>query len=137
MSEESGFSMRQITSFVLFIAVGTVLGVGAYQTGLSMAGSGSGASVTAISSTIPDGEALYIGNCAGCHGGKGEGGVGVALNTAATWSAAEFKKAVLKGETPTKTLAPTMPRFQQTGLDGAPATQAQIAAISAYIKTLK
>ncbi|MFC6661939.1 c-type cytochrome [Deinococcus multiflagellatus] len=92
----------------------------------------------AAATTTPDGQALYAGNCAGCHGAQAEGGVGPGLADTKAWTAADFREAVLNGQHPSgRTLGTVMPRFAQTGLDGAPATDAQIAAIQAYVKTLK
>ncbi|PTA68396.1 c-type cytochrome [Deinococcus arcticus] len=132
------YSGRQVAGLVTFLVVGAVLGVGAYQAGGRLSGAGSGAQVSAAAPSAPDGQALYAGNCAGCHGAKAEGGLGPGLAHTAAWGSAEFTRAVLDGQSPQgRELGTVMPRFRQTGLDGAPATDAQVAAIQAYVQTLK
>ena len=133
---EKSFSRREIIAVVTFFVLAVALGFGAYQTGIRMAGTGSGAVVAATpASATPDGQALFVGNCAGCHGAQAEGGVGPALGEAAAWSAPEFAQAVLNGVGPGgRALAPVMPHFAQTGLDGAPATDAQVEAIRTFIQ---
>lgn len=136
---EKSFSSREITAAVTFAVLGVALGFGAYQAGTRLAGTGSGAVVAATpASATPDGQALFAGNCAGCHGAQAEGGVGPALSTAAGWAKADFKQAVLNGVAPGgRALAPVMPHFAQTGLDGAPATDAQLEAIHMFIQGVK
>ncbi|WP_221089435.1 c-type cytochrome [Deinococcus aquaedulcis] len=133
------YSGKQVAGFVTFLVLGTVLGLGAYQAGGRLAGTGGGAEVSAAAApSTPNGQALYAGNCAGCHGAKAEGGLGPGLVHTAAWASAEFAHAVLDGQSPQgRELGTVMPRFRQTGLDGAPATDAQIAAIQAYVQTLK
>lgn len=138
MSEERGFTGREIGAFLAFAAAGILLGIGAYRAGGNLAGAGGGAVVAAApAGATPDGNALYTTNCAACHGAQGQGGVGLPLAPSATWTEAQFAEAVLNGKAPTRELKVVMPRFAATGLDGAPATEAQINAIHAYIKTLK
>lgn len=140
MNETHGgwFTTGQIAGFVSLLVLGAALGVGSYQAGHRLAGTGGGAVVTAASSAAtPDGSVLYAGNCAGCHGAKAEGGVGPALKVALAWSAADFRHAVLDGKTPDgRTLGVVMPRFATTGLDGAPPTDEQVEAIHTYLKGL-
>ncbi|GGR88344.1 c-type cytochrome [Deinococcus sedimenti] len=132
------FTPGQIAGFVGLLVLGAALGVGSYQAGQRLAGTGGGAVVTAAStSDTPDGRVLYAGNCAGCHGANAEGAVGPALKGTLGWSATDFRRAVLDGRTPDgRTLGVVMPRFAATGLDGAPPTDAQLEAIRAYLKTL-
>ncbi|MFC6663502.1 c-type cytochrome [Deinococcus multiflagellatus] len=80
---------------------------------------------------------MYAGNCAGCHGAQAEGGVGPGLAEVKTWSEGAFREAVLNGKHPSgRTLGTVMPRFAQTGLDGAPATPEQMTALLAYLQGL-
>lgn len=141
MSEERGYTGGEIASFVTFGVLATLIGVGAYQIGyhnLSRAQHG-GASMTAVTENVPvNGQTLYAGNCAGCHGAKAEGGVGPALATSAGWSLPDFSEAVLNGNAPAgRQLSPVMPHFAQQGLDGAPATEEQVKAIHDYLGTVK
>ncbi|GAA0515418.1 cytochrome c [Deinococcus depolymerans] len=132
------FTPGQVAGFVGLLVLGTALGVGSYGVGHRLAGTGSGAVVAAASAATPDGRVLYAGNCAGCHGTKAEGAVGPALKVVGAWNAADFRHAVLDGKTPEgRTLGVVMPRFATTGLDGAPPTDAQLAAIQAYVRTLQ
>ncbi|WP_291429841.1 cytochrome c [Deinococcus sp.] len=136
-AEDRGFTRGQITAFVATLAVAAALGTAAYQAGERLAGTGGGAAVSAATGTVPDGGALYAGNCAGCHGADARGALGPALAAPAGWSAAEFTQAVLHGRTPDgRTLSTVMPRFETAGLDGSAATEAQLNAIQAYLKTL-
>lgn len=138
MNDDKGFTAKEALGFATFAAVGLVLGIAAYQAGGRLSGAGSGAVVASASAAAtPDGQVLYVGNCAGCHGGQGQGAVGPALKVSATWSDAEFKNAVLNGKHPQgRELAPVMPRFASIGLDGAPATDAQLQALHKYLGTL-
>lgn len=141
-SEDRSFTNREMVGFGVFVVLGTLIGIGAYQigyhriSGVSGGGAEMSANTTNSAKSI-NGQALYASNCTGCHGAKAEGAVGPALATAAGWSAAEFKKAVMEGIAPTKTLSPVMPHFGTTGLDGAPATDEQVNAIHEYLASLK
>lgn len=77
------------------------------------------------------GQQFFGGSCAGCHGAEGQGGVGPALNQAATWSDAEFTTALREGRTPEKELSPVMPRFTEAQLSAQ-----QVADVHAYVKSL-
>ncbi|RJF72889.1 MULTISPECIES: c-type cytochrome [Deinococcus] len=140
-SDEKGFSGREVTALATFGVLATLIGIGAYQIGfhrISGVQRGAGAEMTASQGPAPvNGQALFAGNCAGCHGATAGGGIGPALNTTASWDAGQFKEAVLHGKAPEKELAPTMPRFATTGLDGAPPTDEQVNAIHDYLKSLK
>lgn len=138
MSDDKGFTAKEALGFATFAAVGLLLGIAAYQAGGRLSGAGSGAVVaSAGAATTPDGQALYVGNCAGCHGGQGQGAVGPAMKPSAAWSDAEFKEAVLHGHAPGgRELKNVMPRFGTIGLDGAPATDAQLQALHKYLGTL-
>ncbi|MFC3832710.1 MULTISPECIES: c-type cytochrome [Deinococcus] len=131
------YSVSEIASVLGFLVVGVVLGVGAYRAGGRLAGTGSVATVSAAPAGItPDGVALYAANCAGCHGPHAQGGVGPGLRAAAAWNSAQFAHAVLNGRAPERTLGTVMPRFATTGMDGQPPTDAQVAALHAFLKTL-
>ncbi|GGS30198.1 c-type cytochrome [Deinococcus knuensis] len=133
---ERGFTVREIGAFVLFVTATVSLGVWGYRTGQGLAGTG-GATVTAVHATVPDGQTLFAGNCAGCHGAQGQGGLGPALKAPAAWAAPDFQRAVMQGVTPDgRTLGAVMPRIAQVGLDGQDATPEQLAALQEYLKTL-
>ncbi|THF86853.1 cytochrome c [Deinococcus sp. KSM4-11] len=137
-SPDRGFSVREIGGGLAFLVLGVVLGIGAYGAGGRLAGAGSGAAVSAAPATAtPDGQALFASTCAGCHGAQAQGGIGPTLHAAARWTDTQFARAVLSGQTPTRELNAVMPRFGSVGLDGAPATDAQIAAIHTFLSTLK
>ncbi|MFT2719096.1 c-type cytochrome [Deinococcus sp. A31D244] len=134
--EDRWFTRRQVTAFVTALALAAALGTAAYQAGERLAGTAGGAVVTAATGTVPDGGALYAGNCAGCHGADAGGALGPALSAPAGWSAAGFTQAVLHGRTPDgRTLSAVMPRFDAAGMDGSAPTQAQLNAIQAYLNT--
>lgn len=81
-----------------------------------------------------NGRAVFISNCAGCHGANGGGNIGPALTTAdgpKSWTLAEFTLSLRQGKTPERELNSTMPRYSETQL-----TDEQIADLQAYIKTL-
>ena len=99
----------------------------------------SGSSLAAVN--VKSGAATYTANCAGCHGPKAKGNVGPALQEAAGWSAAIFKRAMLKDvDDKGVALKPPMPNWGKIGFGGdkgkAPTT-AEIANLQAYLKTLK
>lgn len=77
------------------------------------------------------GQAVYASNCAGCHGANAEGGIGTALVPTKEWSFEAFTTALRDGKSPTRTLAPVMPKFTADRL-----SDGDIANIHAYIKTL-
>lgn len=139
MAGDRGFSSREIGGFLTFIALGAALGIGAYRVGNGpLAGAAGGAVITPAAATAtPNGETLFTGNCAGCHGAQAAGGVGPALKDTGAWTDEQFEHAVLNGQAPTRELGAVMPRFGTVGLDGAPATAAQVKAIHAYLQTLK
>lgn len=138
MSDDRSFSRREIAGALTFLGLAVAIGVSSYYTGVRITGNEGGASMQAAATTTTvDGQALYAGNCAGCHGGQAQGGVGPGLGESAAWTEAAFSEAVLHGKHPGgRELAPVMPRFAETGLDGAPATEEQIKAIHAYVKGL-
>lgn len=138
MSERS-FSGKEIGTVLSFLALTALIGWGSYHTGHAIAernNKGAGEMVAAVADAPVNGQTLFAGNCAGCHGANAEGAMGPALKPAGSWSDAEFKEAVLHGKAPTRNLAPTMPHFADTGLDGQPATDEQINAIHTFIKGL-
>ncbi|WP_034385769.1 cytochrome c [Deinococcus sp. YIM 77859] len=134
-----GFSRREITAVLTFTVLAVAIGTGSYITGLKIAGetAGGAEAVSVATGTPVNGQTLYATNCAGCHGPQAQGGVGPALTATKHWTAAAFAEAVLRGRAPDgRELAPVMPRFGETGLDGAPATDEQINAIHAYLRGL-
>lgn len=96
----------------------------------------------ALAASSPSGGAAnYKANCAVCHGAKGQGGIGPALNDSATWSYALFSRALLKGlDDHGKALKAPMPTFGKVGFASAPKkapTAGQIKSLQAYLKALK
>ncbi|WP_216325043.1 c-type cytochrome [Deinococcus aestuarii] len=138
MSDDRFFTGREIAAALTFVVLGTLIGVTSYRAGLNIAGEGAGAVVAASTTPAPpNGQTLYAGNCAGCHGAQAQGGVGPGLAETKGWSLADFGQAVLHGQAPGgRTLAPVMPRFADTGLDGAPPTDDQIKVLHEYLKGL-
>lgn len=137
MSEKM-FSGTEIVTGIAFTVVSALIGIGAYQIGfhnLSRADhSSGGAEMIAAPKEAPiNGQSLYMGNCAGCHGAKAEGAVGPALKASSGWTNEQFAEAVLHGKAPTRELSAVMPRFETSGLDGAPATPEQLKAIQEYL----
>ncbi|OLV16746.1 c-type cytochrome [Deinococcus marmoris] len=80
------------------------------------------------------GKELYAGNCAGCHGADGGGGIGANLklpNGPKSWTETQFHTVLREGKLPDGTeLNAIMPRFAVTQV-----TDADIANIFAYVKT--
>ncbi|WP_104989518.1 c-type cytochrome [Deinococcus sp. NW-56] len=140
MSGDRGFTRREITAVVVFAALAAAIGIGSYRAGVGVAHeTGGGAIVTAAAGeTTVNGQALYASSCAGCHGGQAQGGVGPSLAESAAWSEPDFNAAVLHGQAPGgRTLAPVMPRFAESGLNGEEATPERIEAIHTYVKGLQ
>ncbi|GAA0509669.1 hypothetical protein GCM10008937_16920 [Deinococcus depolymerans] len=80
------------------------------------------------------GEKVFAGNCAGCHGANGGGGIGPALNTPdgpKAWTDPQFLTALRQGRTPERELGAVMPRFSAAQI-----SDEDVANIHAYIKTL-
>ena len=135
-----GFSRREITAVVVFAALAAAIGFGSYRAGVGVAHeTGGGAIVTAAAGeTTVNGQTLYASSCGGCHGAQAQGGVGPSLAQSAAWSSADFNAAVLHGQAPgDRVLAPVMPRFAETGLNGEEATPERIEAIHTYVKGLQ
>ena len=96
---------------------------------------------------VPTGAAIYSTNCAGCHGVQARGGTGPALykagnpNYAASWSAALFSRAMLKGQDDKgvafKAPMPTFGRVGFAGDHGKAPTPAEIRSLQTYLKSLK
>ncbi|EYB69406.1 cytochrome c, class I [Deinococcus phoenicis] len=137
MSSERAFTSREVAGILTFAALAAATAILSYRAGIGMSGGAGGAEMAAPVAAAPvNGQALYASNCAGCHGGQAQGGVGPALGVTKSWADAAFKEAVLHGKAEGRELAPVMPRFADTGLDGAPATDEQVTAIHAYLKGL-
>lgn len=139
MSGAGGYSVRELAAFSAFVLLALAIGFGSYRAGQQLAGGRGAAGMMAPLAGAPvSGAALYAGACAGCHGAAGAGGVGPALQDAAAWTEAQFATAVLRGrDDQGRELSAVMPRFEQAGLDGAPPTAEQVAALHAYVQTLK
>ncbi|WP_135228141.1 c-type cytochrome [Deinococcus fonticola] len=83
---------------------------------------------------IEAGKTKYAASCAGCHGANAEGGMGgmaPKLNAVKDWTQEQFKTALRDGNTPTKTLAPPMMKFDTTAV-----TDDEVAGIYAWLKTV-
>ncbi len=85
------------------------------------------------------GKVIYAANCQGCHGDKGQGGVGAKLaGEVGTWKFDLFKRALLQGKDDKGVaLKAPMPNFTTVGFAGKKPTDVQLMNLHAYIKTLK
>ncbi|MFN8509560.1 MAG: cytochrome c [Deinococcaceae bacterium] len=107
--------------------------------GIALCASSSGWAATQPNATL--GKAIYTQNCMGCHGDKGQGGVGPKLaGGASKWKVEVFTKAMLEGKNP-KGMAfkAPMPNFSKIGFGGsgkAPSS-ADLANLFAHIRTFK
>ncbi|GAA5500637.1 hypothetical protein Dxin01_00361 [Deinococcus xinjiangensis] len=140
-SEERSFTAKEVTAVSVFAVLAVLIGIGAYQIGYyRISGTQGGAAMSANTNTAAplNGQTLYAGNCAGCHGATATGAVGPSLVPTGTWPLPDFKEAMLNGVAPGgKKLSAVMPHFAQQGLDGAPATDEQVKAIHDYLASLK
>ncbi|MDX2005090.1 MAG: c-type cytochrome [Meiothermus sp.] len=99
--------------------------------------------VAAPTGNVANGTQLYTQNCMGCHGAAGAGGLGPALAGAKSevtkWTFEVFKKAMMEGVTPAKTLKAPMPVWSKTNLrpSGKPPTDQDLADMLAYFKSVK
>lgn len=89
------------------------------------------ANASAPAGNAEEGKTKFAGTCAGCHGANAEGGVGPALAATKTWTDAQFMTALREGRSPEKNLSAVMPHFTS-----AQVTDAEVAGIHAYLKTL-
>jgi len=81
-----------LVGFVVFVAMLFVKQPATVATqGPPSAGSSSSVASSSSGATAPDGASLYADNCASCHGGRGQGGVGPKLGGGA--AAREFPNA--------------------------------------------
>lgn len=94
---------------------------------------------TSVAQDIGAGKQLYVDNCMSCHGGKGEGGVGMKLEgDAAYWDFPIFKRTVIEGLDDEGKQLKIMPVMGKTGFikpAGTIPTDAQLQDIQAYMKT--
>lgn len=141
MSKEESISRGTVvglSALTLLLGLGSY---GAYRLGHSMSGVSDQAVAAAADTGKADtasvnGSDLFASNCASCHGGKAEGGMGPALAVTKGWTEPQFKDAVLHGKAPQGELKSMMPHFGDVGFGGEPATDAQVEAIHNYIKSL-
>lgn len=89
------------------------------------------ASAVAVAGDVDHGKAVYATNCSGCHGANAEGGLGPALNDAASWSDSEFLTALRTGDSPAGKLKAPMPQFSESQL-----SDSDITDIHAFLQTL-
>lgn len=99
--------------------------------------------LTQAAGDVSQGKVYYESNCQGCHGDKGQGVVGPALvgaGMASTWDVGKLRKVLIQYVDPdtNQPIQPPMPNYSQTNLipKGGPASDADVADILAYIKTL-
>jgi mono/diheme cytochrome c family protein len=85
------------------------------------------------------GKAIYTSTCQGCHGDKGQGGVGAKLaGEVGTWKFDIFKRALLQGKDDKGVaLKAPMPNFTTVGFAGKKPTDKQLMDLHAYLKTFK
>jgi mono/diheme cytochrome c family protein len=93
----------------------------------------------AAKSDIAKGKVIYVKNCQGCHGDKGQGGAGVKLaNASAQWEFRLFKRALLEAKDEKGVaLKSPMPNFSLIGIGGKLPKDADLINLQAYIKTLR
>ena len=88
---------------------------------------------------VAAGGKLYVGNCLGCHGDKGQGGAGKKLaGDAAYWDFPVFKRTVIEGVDDEGKELKGMPVFGKTGLlnpQGTVPTDDDLHNVQAYLKT--
>ena len=139
MDTERSFSRRELAAALGFTALAVGIGALSYRSGQGMAGGAGGADMSAaVTSRVVNGQTLYAGACAGCHGAAAKGGVGPALGASAGWSEAVFAGAVLRGQgSQGRELSAVMPRSEKVGLDGGAPTAEQVSAIHTYVKGLQ
>ncbi|RJF73025.1 cytochrome C [Deinococcus cavernae] len=101
-------------------------------TGNAPADTASAANATEPAGDPAIGKTKFAAACAGCHGANAEGGaIGPKLNAVKDWTQEQFKTALRDGNTPTKTLAPPMMKFDTTAV-----TDDEVAGIYAWLKTV-
>ena len=97
-------------------------------------GAAGGAATEAAAGNAEAGQAVYVGNCAACHGPNGQGQIGPSLvgeDGPKGWTLAQFTATLREGKTPDRQLSAAMPRYAETQI-----SDDQIADLQAYIKTL-
>lgn len=93
-----------------------------------------GAATEAAAGNAEAGQAVYVGNCAACHGPNGQGQIGPSMvgeDGPKGWTLAQFTATLREGKTPDRQLSAAMPRYAETQI-----SDEQIADLQAYIKTL-
>ncbi|MCD0161231.1 MULTISPECIES: c-type cytochrome [unclassified Deinococcus] len=110
-------------------------GEGEAATGEATEGaSAGGAAPEAAAGNAEAGQAVYVGNCAACHGPNGQGQIGPSLvgeDGPKNWTLAQFTATLREGKTPDRQLSAAMPRYAETQI-----SDEQVADLQAYIKTL-
>ncbi|PYE54761.1 mono/diheme cytochrome c family protein [Deinococcus yavapaiensis KR-236] len=99
--------------------------------------------LTQAAGNVGQGKTYYESNCQGCHGEKGQGVVGPRLvgpDAPSSWDVGKLRKVLVQYIDPdsNQPLQPPMPNYSQTNLipKGGPASDADVADILAYLKTL-
>ena len=77
------------------------------------------------------GKKLYESTCAGCHGQKGQGGIGMSLKDASKWKYDLFKRALKQGKDDKGVaLKPMMPKFPKLTDDQMKSLQMHLKAVT-------
>lgn len=103
-------------------------------TGEATEGAPAGEAAPEAAGNAEAGQAVYVGNCAACHGPNGQGQIGPSLvgeDGPKNWTLAQFTATLREGKTPDRQLSAAMPRYAETQI-----SDEQVADLQAYIKTL-
>lgn len=109
-------------------------GEGEAATGEATEGAPAGEAAPEAAGNAEAGQAVYVGNCAACHGPNGQGQIGPSLvgeDGPKNWTLAQFTATLREGKTPDRQLSAAMPRYAETQI-----SDEQVADLQAYIKTL-